>query len=105
MLQLATLKMLFFVQVTIVRTVTMLMLWVKQANKGKKGVKNKGTKGWKRGKGVGHGPLYFLAKCPTARGGGAQSERNSSTVAFILCVEAVKEGNAHGSSTSWVGRL
>ena len=102
MLQLATLKMLFFAQVTIVRTVTMLMLWVKQANKGKKGVKNKGTKGWKRGKGVGHGPLYFLAKCPTAHGGGAQSER---TVVSILCVEAVKKGNAHGFSTSWVGGL
>ena len=105
MLQLATQERLFFVPATTVRTVTMLMLWVKQANKGKKGVKNKGTKGWKRGKGVGHGPLYFLAKCPTAHGGGAQSERTSSTVVSILCVEAVKEGSVHGSSTSWVGGL
>ena len=102
MLQLATLKMLFFVLVTTVRTVTMLMLWVKQANKGKKGVKNKGTKGWKRGKGVGHGPLYFLAKCPTAHEEDAKLVAVSSIAVFTQCVESRREGNAHGFSTSWV---
>ena len=93
MLQLATLKMLFFVLVTTVRTVTMLMLWVKQANKGKKGVKNKGTKGWKRGKGVGHGPLSFPAKCPTVREEDAKLEGASNTVVSTRCVERKGEGN------------
>ena len=56
----------------------------------------------KRGRGVGHGPLSFPAKCPTVREEDAKLEGASNTVVSTRCVERKGEGNAHGFSTSWV---
>ena len=97
-LQLATLKMLFFVQVTTVTTVTPLMKWVSSMKR----VSNKGKKGLRWGKEVGHGRHNFLAKWSTAREEDVELTGVSNTVAFTHTVENRREGNAHGFSTFWV---
>ena len=82
----ATLERLFFVPATTVRIVTASMEWGR--------VSVRGREESKRGRGVGHGPLSFPAKCPTVREEDAKLEGASNTVVSTRCVERKGEGNA-----------